>query len=274
MKKKNVFMLVLAICVSLVACDSGEEASSDGSSEKKETSQTKKNGMTKEELVDEITQVELASVKSIVEGKTTIKANSQDFSTSFNMEVDVTAEPNVMHMDMSTVDGDMEIYLGEDLGYILVPGEGRWISGPREEVYDTSEGDVMESYKLYNQVLNDHIDLFNMEEESGTYTLTLDNSDLNDKRIFDFLEQTYAANGMSMEFDTLSEIEYKLEYNEHFHLTNLKTNVISEITDENGESSSLKIYLKADYEVNNIDKLEIPAEIVENAINYEDLETE
>ncbi|WLR43309.1 hypothetical protein LC087_03725 [Bacillus carboniphilus] len=265
MKNLRGLIIVFALLLTVSACGLGNSSDTGSTNEKKENQEE----LTKQEVIDNIMQTEVTDISSVVEGETTIESNGQNMTTSIDIKMDMTNDPYAIHMNMGSIDGEIELYMDKNYSYVLIPGEEEWVSGHTDAVIDPSELQIAESFKQYNQLLKDYSDLFDMSYENGMYRLTLNNSNLNDERLVQFFEKSSEMNNMSISVSKINSIDYSLYYDDQFFLTKVTSNINSDQIVEDGSNMTMNAKLEIKSKVNKGTKITIPTEVVENAIPVE-----
>jgi len=272
--KKSLLMLLAAILTAgLVACG-------DGTSD----------GLSSEEVYEKSFEAmeEMESASTVIDIEQDISAVDEDFNITMGMSLDgdIIIDTNEMHQEMSvSMGGDglgglaedmtMEFYLTEDAFYVQSPENGdEWVKldpaeiGMFDDLLDQQEepSDQLEMFEEYIEDLS-------LEEEDDSYVLKLTaDAEGFDQLIEETLGDSMADEMIGTDFDfsedmDIHELTYEMVIDkETFYLTDFTLDMDLTMTID-GESADMKQSMSASYEnINEIDSIEVPEEIVENAI--------
>jgi len=269
-------MLLAAILTAgLVACGSDDETSDGLSSEE-----------VFEKAFEAMDDMESATMEIDIEQE--IEAAEEDFNITMGMSLngDIIIDTNEMHQEMDvTMGGDglgglgenlsMEFYVTEDAFYVQSPENGdEWVKLDPEELgmFDDLL-DQQDDPSDQMEMLEEYIEDLSLEEEDGTYVLKLTaDADGFDQLIEDTLGESMADDMIGTDFDfsedmDIHELTYEMVIDkETFYLTDFTLDMDLTMTID-GETADMKQSMSASYDnINEIDSIEVPEDVVENAI--------
>ena len=278
-------MLVLA----LAAC--GNESKEAPETSKKEESDAEK--QVAEPKKDELTAVDLykkafeaMDEQNSMHVKMDVDHNAaapeQDFnsSTKMNIDLDLVVEPFSLHQAAQTnVDNEkmlLEWYATDDVFYFYNEFEDIWFDLPEEDK-EEFVGDITEEIDqfLFLELFEDFAKEFTVEETDDAYTIKLTSS--GDK--FEDLIDALVIDEMRDEFEEDEEVEIGIR---EISKMNIDFSIAKETFYITGFNLDLEVSLEVDGvemiivqktntvvdKLNEFDKVEIPQEVIDNAIEY------
>lgn len=271
--KKSLFTLLVALLTAgLVACGDGN---SDGLSSEE----------VYEKSFEAMEDMESATMAIDIEQEI---ADDEDFNmtTSMSLNGDIIIDTNEMHQEMDVSMGgeglgglgeelSMEFYLTEDAFYVQSPEDGdQWIKFDPEEagMFDDLL-DQQEEPSDQLEMLEEYIEDLSIEEEDGTYVLTLTaDADGFEELIEDTIDDSMADDMIGTDFDFTEDMDiHELTYEmvidkETFYLTDFTLDMDLTMTID-GDTADMKQTISASYDnINEIDSIEVPEDVVDNAI--------
>ncbi len=241
MKKLFVFILIISIIFSVVAC----KGSLSGH-------------MTAEEIMEKL-KANYENAKSMTVEFDISFESSNDLISKIEMKMtfDMISEPLQIRATVQSVIGDMELYAEDDKMYMQDPVTKEWMEISREQANLPINPDT--SKKLINLNEN-YIEKFKVSEKDGLYYLTMQGSGEDiPKDLFGM-----AANSLPDDFTVKNiKVEYILD-KDTFLIDVYKLVGEFEASDINDEKVNMKVDMKMRLSnLDEIDKIEIPKEVLE-----------
>ncbi|MDS9472113.1 DUF6612 family protein [Sporosarcina pasteurii] len=283
MKKWLKGLVVGFLALALVACS---DVANEPANPKPGTEEEKKSELTLEEVFQKAQEAS-ESVKSMhADMDMTQNISSPDSDVEMvnkiNMQIDIVQEPFAMYqvMEMDVVgEGFMqtEIYLTADGFYLKDPTNETWMKLPSEDfeniafTMNTGEDPTVDFASL-----KEFIDDFKFEQTNDQYVLNLKASgDKFNRLIQQELEAAGIHNELSAEeMEVLEGIKiHELNYEifidkETFDTTAFNLVMDMEMINE-GEEMRIKQNIQSKFsDINEVEEIKIPQEVVDNAIEY------
>lgn len=209
-----------------------------------------------------------------------IETKVDDVKILMELSGDVTHEPEAVHMNMSMgipgMSMDFEIYMVDETMYMNVFGQ--WVKAEDEEFQfdelDQLNENDLEKYKQFAET-------FEMTEEDDVYVLKLSESGDEFAEILKpFLEASMQDMGEDTGFDEdfleeiledidVKEIELELHIDKETMFVTKQT--LESTMEVDGETLELKVEATLS-NFNEIDPIEVPKDVIENAIDEDDLD--
>lgn len=248
MKKFKIFMMMLALLLTLNACG------------------TK---ITTEEAVNKAFAIDIESFDSTGKMDITVVANGQTMDQSMDMKMKYIKEPFITHFSLTTVDGDVEFYMDPDNVFVQMPGTEEWMKAPVDSIPDLSDLASGEAIQEQLERVKKFEELFKVEQSGNEYVLKVDVSDSSDEKekelvldVFKDALQQYDVSDLK-----INKFDYTLTLDKDFMLKSIVSKGDLDVTME-GETMSLKSDIREDYtDVNNVEEFTIPTEVTENAVD-------
>ena len=212
----------------------------------------------------------------------------RDFSSDTTMKttLDLIMEPFALYQVADTTVGDEEMYLEwygtEDVLYMYEPSADLWIDMPAED-RDELVVDMTERVDqfLFLEMFEKSADDFTVEETDSAYTVKLKASG----KEFNHIIEELVVEDMRAEFDEDEDVEIG-----DINVKNIaiEFSIAKDTFFTNGFNLELEVSLKVDgvkmiitqktktdvSKLNEIEKIEIPQEVIDNAYTYDELEFE
>lgn len=282
MKKTLLMALASLLTIGLMACGDSGDAKTES-------------GLTAAEVYEQTFEAmeDMESATTTIDINQDIGMSEQDLNVEMDMGMDgeIITDTNEMHQNMEmSLGGEglgginediaMEFYVTEDAFYLHTPeNDDDWVKLDSSEL-DMLDGmlDQQEDPTAQIEVLEEFSEDLSLEEDDNNYELKL-TADADAESFDELIEKTIGdsiANdmmgGIGGDFDITEDMEvHDLTYEmvidkETFHLVNFDLNMDLTIKIE-GESADLEQTMSASYEdINEIDAIEVPQDIVDNAI--------
>ncbi|MEK5068231.1 DUF6612 family protein [Sporosarcina sp. FSL K6-1508] len=271
------------LVLGLGACGTTAEPKTDPDTGKKVEVQNKSK-MTAQEVYEKAMAVseEQKSMHAKMDIDQLIKVPSQEFemNSKIKMDMDMVMEPLSMYQKMNMDMGeqgkmDMEIYM-TDAGFFLNESEsGEWIKLPNEmyeEMSDQLAGGADPTLDM--NMFKDFADDFKFEQTDDAYILTLSAAGDKFSQLFKKVATENMPAGMEMneeQAEVMENMEVKsLDYEIFIDKKTFYTNAFNMKMDMTmkveGEEMHINQKVKADIsKINEIDKIKVPQEILDNA---------
>ncbi|MGN7386410.1 DUF6612 family protein [Sporosarcina sp. SAFN-015] len=292
MKKWLKGLGVGVLALGLAACGSAAEPKKDAETGK-EVELENKSEMTAQEVYSKAMEVsaEQKSMHAVmdIDQKISIPSQELEMDSKIKMDMDAIVEPLAMHQKMKMDMGDlgkmdMELYMTDSGFFMNDPESGQWIKMPKD-MYDEmmaqmgGETDPTLDMKMFNEFKDD----FKFEQTDDEYILTLsasgdkfsglmkelmgsalpadmemteedadllNNMDVKSLEVVMYIDkETYYTNAFDLDMDMTMKVE-----EEEMHIVQKMKSVISKI--------------------NEIDEIVVPQEILDEAVDLEELMNE
>ncbi|WP_070121267.1 DUF6612 family protein [Bacillus marinisedimentorum] len=229
-------------------------------------------GVTKEELVNGALDNDISSFEADMKMGIDVNANGQKMNQSLDMTMEYVKEPFNTHIKMSTVDGNIELYMDEETSYALVPGESQWIKTPTNSNPDFAELASGESMKDELNRLKKFVELFEMTQSGNDYVLTVNlTEDSKNKQEIELVQDVLKEATQNSEVEDLqvNSFDYKLTISEDKMLKSIVTRADVDVKIA-GETAQIVTDATATYKnVNQVENIAIPAEVTDNAVEMQ-----
>jgi outer membrane lipoprotein-sorting protein len=247
--KKYLFILVGALVMVLAGCGTT---------------------LSKEEVVTNAINAEINSVE--VEGTVDVEidSNGQSMTQSLELVVKFIQEPFITYVQMSTVDGDVEIYSDKDHTYMLVPDMEEWLKTSTSDTPGISDLAGGQSIKEDLERLKKFNDLFTFESVEEGYVLKVTLTEEASEDELALVKEILKESVEDVEFEDvrINSFDYVLTIDKEFLLNSTVAKLDLEVTAE-GEEASIVTSADVNYtNVNNVKEFSVPAEVVETAVEY------
>lgn len=289
MKKWIKGLGVGVLALGLAACGSAAEPKTDADTGKK-VEVTKKSEMTAQEVYSKAMEVseEQKSMHAVmdIDQKMSIPGQELEMDSKIKMDMDMIIEPLAMHQVMSMDMGDMgamdmELYMNESGFYMNDPESGQWIKMPND-MYDEmmaqmgGETDPTLDMKMFNEFKDD----FKFEQTDDEYILTLAAS--GDK--FSGLMKELMGSAFPADME-MTEEEADLMNNMDVKSLEVTINIDKETFYTNAFDMNMDMTMKIEEEelhivqkmksvitkINEIDEIVVPQEVLDEAVDLEEL---
>ena len=247
--KKYLFILVAALFIMLAGCG------------------TK---LSKEEVVSNAINAEITSVE--VDGTVDVEmdSNGQNMTQSLELVVKYIQEPFITYVQMSTVDGDVELYSDKDHTYMLVPDIEGWLKTSTSDTPGISDLAGGQSIKEDLERLKKFNDLFAFEPIEDGYVLKVALTKEASEEELALVKEVLKESVQDVEFEDvqINSFDYVLTIDKEFLLKSTVAKLDLEVTAE-GEEASIVTSADVNYtNVNNVKEFSVPTEVVETAVEY------
>lgn len=264
MRKLILVLLLLVMSAGLIACAGGDEKAKEIFTKAYEAAE----------------EMQSAEVSINMNQQITIGDSAMDIST--DMEGEVIADPMALHqkgkmtmnMDETPMEMEMEMYLADNEFYMYDGMMGQWFKVDQSmmDLY-TNQQELADQLEMFEDYVGD----FSLEEADGHYQLQLTMDSKAVGEMFDSIIADYMPEDMleslgeegtklldSME---VTHLFYELTVDKNTYETKEYRMEIETTMDVDGEEMKISIDMNGTYDnINGIDKIEIPAEVKEEAI--------
>lgn len=279
MKKWTTLLAVATLSLGLAACN--EKAAPVDNTEV-----VKKSDLTLQQVYEKSIAVseELKSVQAVVDMKQKMHMPDQgmDLNVSSLMDMEYILEPLQIHQkgttsmngmaeEMPAETMKMESYITKDAFYMYEESTGQWMKFPQEmmgQLMDSmGQTDPSEQLKQIAGYLDD----FTFKQDNENYILTLSASgdkftDLVKAQVDEVLQSIGEGEEIKMDF-VINSIDYLIHIDKKTFQTNKVDIVMDMDMDVDGEKLSIVQDIKSDFSrFNEVEGIEIPQEVIDNAI--------
>jgi hypothetical protein len=252
MTKFKIFIVMMALLLILSACG------------------TK---ITTEEVVNKALEVDVKSIDSNTKVNIEIEANGQSMNQSMDVNMKYIKEPYISSINITTIDGNIEVYMDSETAYMLVPGMEQWVKAPVSSVPEFTELANGKAFKKEMEHVQKFIEMFKLEQNEQEYVLEVNISDSSSdkekelvKEVFKDALQQYNPGDL-----TINSFDYTLTLDKDFNLKSADAIADLDVTID-GQAVVIKTKANANYtNVNSVQAFTIPTEITENAVSQADL---
>ena len=273
------------LVLGLGACSTTAEPKTDPDTGKKVEVQNKSE-MTAQEVYEKAMAVseEQKSMHAKMDIDQLIKVPSQDIemNSKIKMDMEMVMEPLSMYQKMNMDMGEqgkmeMEIYM-TDAGFLMKePESGEWIKLP-SEMYEEMSGQLSGGADptLDMNIFKEFVEDFKFEQTDDAYILTLSAAGDKFSNLFKKVATENMPAGMEineeqaevMENMEVKSLEYEIFIDKKTFYTNAFNMNMDMTMKVEGEEMHIDQKVKADIsKINEIDTIEIPQEILDNAVD-------
>lgn len=289
MKKWLKGLGVGVLALGLAACGSAAEPKKDAETGEKVELENKSE-MTAQEVYSKAMEVseEQKSMHAVMDinQKISIPSQDLDMDSKIKMDMDIIVEPLSMHQNMKMDMGemgkmDMELYMNDSGFFMNDPESGQWIKMPKD-MYDEmmaqmgGETDPTLDMKMFNEFKDD----FKFEQTDDEYILTLSAS--GDK--FSSLMKELMGSALPAEMDMTEEDAEMLENmdvkslevvmyidKETFYTNAFDLDMDMTMKVEEEEMHIVQKMKSVISKINEIDEIVVPQEVIDEAVDLEEL---
>lgn len=278
MKKFFTVLSAGAVALVLTACNNSATPTKDT---------TAKSTLTLEQVYDQAMerQANIKSMSASVDMEQMIKFGIDEESMEINMDsqmdIDMIAEPLAMHLSGSTTVPNMfdegaenssmpiEMYMKQDQGFFMKePTSDSWMKMPSEEfnaILDQTASSANAKEQL--EELKQYIDDFTFKQNDDTYVLTLNAQGDRFKELIQAeLDKSLGTGQNPLDGLTIEKVNYVIYIDkETFDTNKLDMNFDLKMSIE-GQEATIQTKSVVTYtEINNLDSIDIPQSIIDNA---------
>ncbi|RSD29577.1 DUF6612 family protein [Mesobacillus subterraneus] len=225
--------------------------------------------VTKEEVISGAFRNTINSFDTDMKTEFEMNANGQKVNQTVDIHMKYLDDPFMAQMKLSTIDGDMELYIDKESAYMTMPGTTEWLK--------TSVSSVPEFEKLANgdgikedlDKLKKFSDLFELKEEKDGYLLSVEldssSTDKEKELVKDVLKESLQDE--SIELNKVNKFIYYLKLDKNYYLKQVKADADLDLVMD-GESGEIVIKVQADYkEINSVEAFSVPQEVKDSAVD-------
>ena len=278
MKKFFTVLSAGAVALVLTACNTSATPT-------KDTTATSK--LTLEQVYDKAMerQADIKSMSASMDMEQVIKfgigEESMEMNMDSQMDIDMIAKPLAMHLSGTMTVPDMfgegdekssmpiEMYMKQDQGFFMKePTSDSWMKMPSEE-FDAILDQTASSANAKEQLeeLKQYIDDFAFEQNDDTYVLTLNaQGDRFKELIQSEVDKSLGTGQNPLDGLTIDKANYVIFIDkETFDTNKMNMNFDLKMSIE-GQEATIQTKSEVTYtEINNLDKIDIPQSIIDNA---------
>lgn len=286
------WVLAGILVLALAACGNDTDKKPKTEPETNETGKkeddTKKDELTAAEIIKNALAVtddqKSMHIAMDIDHTTSIPEHDVTSNTKMNIETELVTQPFMLYQsaktNMADEQVDFDMYATDDTFYLYSPEEDTWFEMPEEDKDDII-GDFDEELDqfLFLELFEEFADEFTVEETDATYLIKLNSS--GDK--FNSIIEDLIVDELLAEFEEDEEVEIN-----NFNVKNvtLEFSIAKETFFTNSFSMNLDTSLELDgvemvftqktetliSKLNGIEKIEIPQEVIDNAIKFDEIE--
>lgn len=277
------------LSLGLAACGSAAEPKKDAETGEKVELENKSE-MTAQEVYSKAMEVseEQKSMHAVmdIDQKISMPSQEVEMDSKIKMDMDVIVEPLAMHQNMKMDMGemgkmDMELYMNESGFFMHDPESGQWIKMPKD-MYDEmmagmgGETDPTLDMKMFNEFKDD----FKFEQTDDEYILTLSAS--GDK--FSGLMKELMGSALPADMDMTEEDAQMLENmdvkslevvmyidKETFYTNAFDLDMDMTMKIEEEEMRIVQKMKSVITKINEIDEIVVPQEVIDGAVDLEEM---
>ncbi len=276
------------LALGLAACNAPAEPKTDTETGKK-VELEKPSGLTAQEVFDKATEAsaQQKSMKAAMNINQLIEIPSQDLTmnSKIKMDMDMVVDPLTMYQKMDVDMGEqgtmaMEVYMTEEGFFMNESGSGQWIKLPGE-MYGELLGEVGSADPTLDMsMFNEFIEDFKFEQTNDEYILKLSASGDKFSKLFKEIAMENLPSGVDANVEAaelMKNIEVKsLEYEIFIDKKTFYTNAFNMKMDMTMiiEGEEMRIDQKVNAKlskINEIEKITIPQEVIDNALDINEV---
>jgi hypothetical protein len=227
--------------------------------------------ITKEEFVNKALENEITSFETDAMIKGEVTANGQSMTQSMKMDMKYVTEPVLAHVNISTVDQKIEMYLDEEDVYLNQNGKDDWMKTSIEKIPSFAE--LADGNAISEEIvrLKDFEELFTFKEKDNEFILNVNlNEETNEKGI-ELLKELLMEEmqtELKLEDIKINEFDYTLKFDKKILLKSTTANLDLEVIVD-GNPQRIVSNLQATFKnVNKVGAFDIPGEAINNAIEF------
>lgn len=285
----GILVLVLAACGNDKAED--KPKSEPETNDKEEVEMDKKeDGLTATEIIEKAlaASADQNSMHLTMDINHNTSVPEHDFTsdTKMNIESDLIVKPFALHQvtktNIADEEMDLEWYATDDAFYLYNTTEELWLDMPEEDK-DEIIGDFSEEIDqfLFLELFEEFSNEFTVDETDDAYTVKLESS--GDK--FDAIITELIVDELLAEFEEDEEVDIKnlnvknitLEFSiakETFYTNGFDLNLDTSLELDGVEMIFTQKTTAAVSKINEIEEIEIPQEVIESALKYDEADFE
>ncbi|MEK5036815.1 DUF6612 family protein [Sporosarcina sp. FSL K6-3457] len=277
-------MAVGVLALGLAACNAPAEPKTDTETGKK-VELEEPSGLTAQEVFEKATaaSAEQTSMQAAMNIDQLIEIPSQDLTmnSKINMDMDMIIDPLAMYQKMDVDMGEqgamkMEVYMTEEGFFMNESESGQWIKLP-SEMYEELLGEVGSADPTLDMsMFKEFVEDFKFEQTDDEYILKLSASGDKFSKLFKELAMENLPAGVDanaeaaelMENIEVTSLEYEIFIDKKTFYTNAFNMKMDMTMVVDGEEMRLDQKIDAKLsKINEIDKIEIPQEVLDNALD-------
>lgn len=227
--------------------------------------------ITKGEFVNKALENEITSFETNAVIKSEVTANGQSMTQSMKMDMKYVTEPVLAHVNISTVDQKIEMYLDEEDVYLNQNGKDGWMKTSIEKIPSFAE--LADGNAISEEIvrLKDFEELFTFKEKDNEFILNVNlNEETNEKGI-ELLKELLMEEmqtELRLEDIKINEFDYTLKFDKKILLKSTTANLDLEVVAD-GNPLRIVSNLQATFKnVNKVGEFDIPGEAINNAIEF------
>jgi hypothetical protein len=227
--------------------------------------------ITKGEFVNKALENEITSFETNAVIKGEVTANGQSLTQSMKMDMKYVTEPVLAHVNISTVDQKIEMYLDEEDVYLNQNGKDDWMKTSIEKIPSFAE--LADGNAISEEIvrLKDFEELFTFKEKDNEFILNVNlNEETNEKGI-ELLKELLMEEmqtELKLEDIKINEFDYTLKFDKKILLKSTTANLDLEVIVD-GNPQRIVSNLQATFKnVNKVGAFDIPGEAINNAIEF------
>lgn len=227
--------------------------------------------ITKGEFVNKALENKITSFETNAVIKGEVTANGQSMTQSMKMDMKYVTEPVLAHVNISTVDQIIEMYLDDKNVYLNQNGKDGWMKTSIEKIPSFAE--LADGNAISEEIvrLKDFEELFTFKEKDNEFILNVNlNEETNEKGI-ELLKELLMEEmqtELKLEDIKINEFDYTLKFDKKILLKSTTANLDLEVIVD-GNPQRIVSNLEATYKnVNKVGAFDIPGEAINNAIEF------
>ncbi|OCA87808.1 hypothetical protein A8F94_08165 [Bacillus sp. FJAT-27225] len=227
--------------------------------------------VTKEDVISGALNKSMDSFETDMKTELKISSNGQDISSTMDIALVYKKEPFLTHMKMSTIEGEIELYIDRESTYMMMPAEEGWIKAPTGSIPEFEEMANGDSIQKDLDKIKEFSELFSFKQIDDGYVLDVkldENSSDQEKELVTSV-LTEEMKNQSIELLKINSFNYSYKIDKDYNLKNVLTEADLEVN-VNGETTLISIKADADYKnINGVKDFSIPAEVKDHVIEME-----
>jgi hypothetical protein len=229
--------------------------------------------ITKEEFVNKALENEITSFETDAMIKGEVTANGQSMTQSMKMNMKYVTEPVLAHVNISTVDQKIEMYLDDENVYLNQNGKDDWMKTSIEKIPSFAE--LADGNAITDEIvrLKDFEELFTFKERDNKFILNVNLTEETNEKGIELLKELLMEE-MQTELElenfdvNINKFDYTLKFDKEILLNSTTVNLDLEVI-VNGNSQRIVSNVEATYKnVNKVGSFDIPGEAFNNAIEF------
>jgi hypothetical protein len=229
--------------------------------------------ITKGEFLNKALENEITSFETnaMIEGEVT--ANGQSMTQSMKMDMKYVTKPVLAHVNISTVDQKIEMYLDDENVYLNQTGIEGWMKGSIEKIPSFAE--LADGNAISDEIvrLKGFEELFTFEEKDSEFILNVTLTEETNEKGLELLKELLMDEMQTEleleDFDVkINEFDYTLKFDKEILLNSTTVNLDLEVVVD-GNLQRIVSSVEATFKnVNKVGPFDIPEEAVNNAMEF------